>query len=62
MLLCAAEPPLHSSYTLNTQNQQAAILRGLGTSEQNKPQRTSQRSTHGQSQRRKREQIEHYTR
>ena len=62
MLLGAAEPLFYSFYALNTQNQQASILRCLGTSEQYEPQRTSQRCTHGQSQRRKREQIEHNSR
>lgn len=47
MLLCAAEPLFYTSYALNTQNQQASILRCLGTSEQYEPQRTSQRYTHG---------------
>ncbi len=58
MLLCATEPPLHASYTLNSQNQQSAILCRLGASEQHEPQRTAQSRTNGQSEGSKREGVE----
>ena len=54
----AAKPLFNTFHTLDTQNEQSAILGRLGASEQHEPQRSTQSRTHGQGQCRKRKDVE----